>query len=149
MVAKHIAGSTVAPDGSEYVVLTDGQGTLGGSFSSFYPTGATPITASATGTTGATVATLTGASGKTTYIAGFIITADATAAIAGAATVTGTVTGSLNFIQNVGAATSATTLQQNFNPPIPASATNTAITITSLAAGTGGSTAVTAWGFQL
>lgn len=114
-----------------------------------YPSGATAITSSAIGTTAATVATLAGAASKTTYICGFTITADATAALAGAATVAGTISGSLNYIQSVGAATSAQLLSQTFIPPIPASATNTAITITSAAAGTGGNTAVTAWGYQL
>lgn len=114
-----------------------------------YPSGATPITASATGTTAATVATLAATSGKTTYISGFTITADATAAVAGSATVAGTVTGSLNYIQSVGTATVAQILTQSFSPAIPASATNTAITITSAAAGVGGNTAVTAWGYQL
>jgi len=114
-----------------------------------YPSGATPITSSATGTTAATVATLAGASSKTTYICGFTITADATAALAGAATVAGTISGSLNYIQSVGSATAAQLLTQSFVPPIPASATNTAITVTSAAAGTGGNTAVTAWGYQL
>lgn len=117
--------------------------------SSPYPFGATPITASTTGTTAATVATLAAAASKTTYICGFTITADATAALAGAATVAGTVSGSLNYIQSVGAATSAQQLTQSFNPPIPSSAVNTAITVTSAAAGTGGNTAVTAWGYQL
>lgn len=148
MATKQITGMT-APDGSYYTTLTDGSGNILPNQTTGFPSGAVPITASATGTTGATVATLAGVASKTTYIAGFIITADATAALAGAATITGTITGSLNFIQNVGSATSAGILQQNFIPPIPASAANTAIVITSLAAGTGGSTAVTAWGYQL
>lgn len=114
-----------------------------------YPSGATAITSSAIGTTAATVATLAGVSSKTTYICGFTITADATAALAGAATVAGTISGSLNYIQSVGSATSAQLLTQSFIPPIPASAVNTAITVTSAAAGTGGNTAVTAWGYQL
>lgn len=108
----------------------------------------TSITASATGTTGATAATLAATSGKTTYICGFTISSDATAALAGAATVTGTITGSLNYIQNVGSATAAGILTQNFTPCIPASASNTTIAVTSVAAGTGGNTAVTAWGYQ-
>lgn len=147
MVAKQNQG-LYSSDGSHYISLTDGSGNLV-DFSSPYPTGATPITASATGTTAATAATLAAVSGKTTYICGFTITATATAAVAGAATVTGTKTGTLNFIQSVGAATLGQVLSQNFSPPIPASANNTAIVITSLAAGTGGSTAVSAWGYQL
>lgn len=151
MTLKQAPNSFTAPDGSHYVTQTDGAGnliTLPTSASPF-PTGATPITASATGTTLATVATLAAVSGKTTYIAGFTITATATAAVAGAATTAGTVTGSLNYFQGVGVATAPQNLSQNFNPPIPASAANTAITVTSAAAGVGGNTAVTAWGYQL
>lgn len=129
---------TIASD--QALVVTQG---------SQYPSGATPITASTTGTTGATTATLAGTSAKTTYISGFTITSDATAAIAGAATVTGTITGTLNYIQNVGGATASGILTQYFNPAIPASATNTGIAVNSVAAGTGGNTAVTAWGYQL
>src|SRR6267154_1461595 len=146
MAIKQILNSGMASDGSFYVSMADGAGNLLPVQTTGFPSGAIPITASATGTTGSTVATLAGVANKTTYIAGFTITADATAAIAGAATISGTVTGSLNFIQNVGSVTAAGVLQQNFIPPIPASAVNTAIVITSLAAGTGGSTAVSAWG---
>jgi hypothetical protein len=121
--------------------------------SSQYPGNATsaaaPITASATGTTGATTATLAGVASKTTFICGFTITSDATAALAGTATVTGTITGTLNYIQNVGGATAAGILTQSFTPCIPANAANTGIAINSVAAGTGGATAVTAWGYQL
>lgn len=168
-----------APDGSCYMTETDGAGNLVSAGSpvlaagsniigqtgidqttpgttnaviiknTAYPFNAVPITSSATGTTTATVATLAGTSGKTTYISGFTITADATAAIAGAATVAGTISGSLNYIQSVGTATVAQILTQSFNPAIPASAANTAITVTSAAAGVGGNTAVTAWGYQL
>lgn len=108
----------------------------------------TAITASATGTTGATTATLAAAAAKTTYICGFTITSDATAALAGTATVTGTITGTMSYIQNVGGATAAGILTQTFAPCIPGSATNTGIAINSVAAGTGGNTAVTAWGYQ-
>lgn len=117
--------------------------------SSQYPAGATPVTATATGTTAATTATLPGVAGKTTYICGFTISADATTAVAGAATVTGTISGSLNFIQNVGAATAAGILIVPFNPCVPASAVNTGIAVVSAAAGIAGNTAVNAWGYQL
>lgn len=150
MTAKQRPLALQSPDGSYYVTVTDGAGNLTTTPStSGFPSGATPITASATGTTLATVATLAGVSGKTTYIAGFTISAAATAAVAGAATVAGTVTGSLSYYQGVGTAAVPQVLSQNFNPPIPASAANTAITVTSAAAGVGGNTAVTAWGYQL
>lgn len=106
------------------------------------------ITISTIGTTAATTATLAGVSAKTTFICGFAISSDATAALAGNATVTGTVSGTLNFIQNVGTATSAGVLTQTFNPCIPASAANTGIVVNSIAAGVGGNTDVTAWGYQ-
>jgi hypothetical protein len=151
MVAKQYVSAIRSPDGSAYVTLTDGAGNLSVSSttSSPYPVGATPVTASATGTTSATAASLPGVAAKTTYICGFTINAAATAAVAGTATVTGTVSGTLNFYQGVGVATAPATLSQTFNPPIPASAVNTAITVTSAAAGTGGVTAVSAWGYQL
>lgn len=114
-----------------------------------YPTGATPTTNSATGTTGATTATLAAASAKNTYLCGFTITSDATAAVAGTATVVGPVGGTMSFIQNVGAATAAGILTQTFNPCIPSNAVNTAIVVNSVAAGVGGNTAVTVWGYQL
>lgn len=118
--------------------------TTGGGF----PNAATAITATGTGTTASTTATLAAATSKFTYICGFTISADATTAVAGAATVTGTVTGSLNYIQNVGAATAAGVLTQTFTPCIPSSAVNTAIVVTSAAAGIAGNTAVNAWGYQ-
>lgn len=106
------------------------------------------ITASATGTTAAVAATLTGAAGKTTYICGFNIGADATAAVSGTATVAGTISGTMNFLQEAGAGAAVAVTSQTFSPCIPASATNTAITVTSIAAGTGGATSVSAWGYQ-
>jgi hypothetical protein len=114
-----------------------------------YPAGAIPITATNTGTTAVTTATLAANVTKTTFLCGFTIQADATAAIAGAATVTGTISGALNFLQSVGAATVAGSLSQTFSPCIPGSAINTGIAINSAAAGVGGVTAVSAWGYQL
>ena len=114
-----------------------------------YPNGAAPLTATATGTTAATAATLAGTSGKTTYICGFSITSDATAGTSGTAVVSGTISGSLNFVQGVGVAPAVSGVSQSFTRCIPASATNTGIVITSAAAGVGGVTAVSAWGFQL
>lgn len=114
-----------------------------------YPSGAIAETASATGTTLATTATLATAVGKTTYICGFSIRSVATAAAAGNATVTGTITGTLNFTHGTGATPTVIPNDQRFSPCIPASATNTSIAVVSPAAGTGGVMSVTAWGFQL
>lgn len=148
MALKQLQGLQ-APDGSEYVTVTDGLGNLTPLQLTGYPSGSTPVTVSTTGTTAATAATLPGVASKTTYLSGFSITSDATAGLAGTATVAGVVTGTMSFIQGVGVAPAVSNLTMNFNPPIPASAVNTGIVITSAAAGTGGNTAVTAWGYQL
>lgn len=140
-------------DPSAVVVISPNQAAIpvSGSFtsSSQYPTGATATTNSGVGTTGVTTATLAAVSAKSTYLCGFTITSDATAALAGTATVTGPIGGTMSFIQNVGSATAAGILTQTFAPCVPSSATNTAIVVNSIAAGTGGSTAVVAWGYQL
>jgi hypothetical protein len=114
-----------------------------------YPAGSTSITASATGTTAATTATLAGVASKTTYLCGFSIDSNATAGTSGNATVTGTITGTLNFTQPVGASPAVGSTFRTFNPCIPASAVNTGIAVNSIAAGTAGVTSVSAWGFQL
>lgn len=175
MTAKQLTGFQ-APDGSDYMTVTDGGGNLAilvplgqttksasipvtiasdqgtiGAGTSQYPSGATVIAVTATGTTAATVATLPGAVGKTTYISGFTITADATALTTGTATVSGLIgPTTFSYVQTVSAATSgASVLNLGFNPAIPASAPNTAIVVTSAAAGTAGNTVVNAWGYQL
>lgn len=115
-----------------------------------YPAGAIAITASATGTTAATTATLAGAGSKTTYLCGYSIRANATAAVTGNATVTGTITGTLNFTQWTAPLASGLGInEQVFFPCVPASAVNTAIAIISAAPGTGGVVSSTAWGYQL
>lgn len=115
-----------------------------------YPSGATPYTATATGTTGATTATLTGAMSLTTYICGFSIRANATAAATGNATVTGTITGTLNFTQWTAPNASGLGIAEMiFAPCVPASTTNTDIAVVSAAPGTGGVVSVTAWGYKL
>lgn len=149
----------IASDQAPVAVKGSGPAAVSGAvpftLSSQYPTNATTttptaVTATATGTTGATAATLAAVAGVTNFVCGFTITADATALAVGTATLSGTVSGSLNYLQTILAATSGTSvLPQNFNPCIPASAANTAITITSAAAGTGGNTIVNIWGYRL
>ena len=115
-----------------------------------YPSGATPYTATATGTTGATTATLTGAASVTTYLCGFSIRANATAAATGNATVTGVITATMNFTQwTAPNASGLGVTEEIFQPCIPASATNTSIAVVSAAPGTGGVVSVTAWGYKL
>jgi len=115
-----------------------------------YPAGAVAITASATGTTGATTATLAGTSGKTTYICGYSIRANATAATTVTNTITGVITATLSSIMWVSAAATGLGVdEQIFSPCIPASATNTSIAIISGAPGTGGNVSSKGWGYQL
>lgn len=115
-----------------------------------YPVGATPITASATGTTGATTATLAGTSGKTTYICGYSIRANATAAATVTNTITGVITATLSSVMWVAPLASGIGLDEMiFSPCIPASATNTGIAIVSGAPGAGGTVSSKGWGYQL
>lgn len=116
-----------------------------------FPSNSIPMTASATGTTAATAATLPAVAGKTTYLCGFSIRANATAAATGNGTVTGTVSGTLNFTQWTAPLASGLGITEPSIGPacIPASAANTAIVVTSAAPGAGGVVSVTAWGYQL
>lgn len=115
-----------------------------------YPAGATAITASATGTTGATTATLAGTGGKTTYICGYSIRANATAAATVTNTITGVITATLSSIMWVAPLASGIGVdEQIFSPCIPASATNTGIAIVSGAPGSGGTVSSRGWGYQL
>lgn len=115
-----------------------------------YPSGATPITASNTGTTGATTATLAGTSGKTTYICGYSIRANATAATTVTNTITGVITATLSSIMWIAPLASGLGVdEQIFSPCIPASGTNQAIAIVSGAPGSGGTVSSKGWGYQL
>lgn len=104
------------------------------------------ITGNATGTTGAVVGTLAGATGKTTYICGFDVTAVGGTAQVGPVTVAGLVTSSAVYYLASSAAGSV--LPIRYSPCIPASATNTAITITTTANGTASAVTVNSWGYQ-
>jgi len=115
-----------------------------------YPAGAVPITASATGTTGATTATLTNVSGHTTYICGYSIRANATAVTTVTDTITGVITATMSSILWVGPAASGIGTDENvFSPCIPASGVSTSIAVVSGAPGTGGNVSVRAWGYSL
>ena len=98
------------------------------------------------------VATLAAATGKTTYISGFSITGlGATAAGVSLATLAGVLGGTMTFVipVPVGATIGITPLNVNFNPPLPASAVNTAIVLTVPTFGSGNTNAAAnAWGFQ-
>lgn len=114
-----------------------------------YPSKASPVTASATGTTGATSATLPAISTRTTYICGFVITSGGTtSALVQNATIAGTVSGTMNFTY-VDVSSGQGLLGVVFPQCIPASAKNVTIVVTAPAGGTGTVVAVSAWGYQL
>ena len=124
-----------------------------GSFAD-YPAGATPITAASGSVAAATAtATLAGAAGVTTYIAGFEVTgAGATAGLAVSVTVTGTISGTLTYVYvaATGVAVANTPLIVEFAKPIPASAANVAIVVSCPTLGTGNTAnSVVAHGYQL
>jgi hypothetical protein len=100
--------------------------------------------------TGAVTVTLPGAAAKTTYLCGFEVDASATALSTPADTVTGGIDGTLNYFHNAPAvATIGVALAPHyFSPCVPANAVNTQMQVTAGAAGTGGNTALTAWGYQ-
>lgn len=117
------------------------------------PAGATPVVGDSGNVANAiATATLAGASSKTTYISGLVVTA---AGATAAAVVTGTITGLLSgtghftFTAPAGATLAATPLVISFPQPIPANAANTAIAVTLPALGSGNTNAtVQAFGFQ-
>lgn len=110
-----------------------------------YPAGATPITGNAQGTVSAVVATLAAVAGKTTYICGIHIDATGTGSI-GPITVAGLVGSSMVFQATAG--TPVSLPLQTFTPCIPASAPNTAITITTTADASATAVDVNSWGYQ-
>jgi hypothetical protein len=111
-----------------------------------YSSSQTAISGNATGTTGAVVGTLAAATGKTTYICGFDVSAIGGTAAVGPITVAGTNGASL--VYELASSVAGVTLSRTFTPCIPASAANTAITVTTTADGTATAVAVNSWGFQ-
>ncbi len=113
------------------------------------PQGAQPsnLTASSTGTTGAITATLTGGSNRFTYICGFVVTsAGTTAAIVGNITVTGTISGTLNFTYAF-VSSGQGILGIALPGCISSANTNQNIVVNVPAGGAGTTVAATAWGY--
>jgi hypothetical protein len=126
---------------------TDGT-TNGVRLTSQYPSGATAVQGSTTGTTAATSTTLAATASVTNFVCQISIRANATAAATGNATLSdGTKT--YNFTQwTAPAASGLGVVEEIFNPCYPASAANTAWTLTSAAPGTGGVVSVAISGYQ-
>lgn len=113
-----------------------------------YPVGSFPITAIATGTTGAVVGTLAAFPGRTTYICGVDVSAIGGTAAVGPIVIAGLTGGSFTY-QASSTAAGGLPLTRTYTPCIPAATLNTAITITTTADGTATAVDVNAWGFQL
>jgi len=129
-------------------------GGLGADPTNYYPAAGTPIQSSSGNQANvAAVVTMPAVAGKTNYLAGILITsAGATAAAVVSVTITGTLGGTITqtYVCNAGATVGNAPLQMNFNPPIPATGPNVAITVTLPALGAGNTNAtVTAFGFQV
>lgn len=110
------------------------------------PSAAQTITGNAAGTTGAVVGSLAGVTGKTTFICGFDVSAIGGTAAVGPITIAG-LTGS-SMVYQLASTASGVTLSRTFTPCIPASAANTAITITTTADGSASAVSVNSWGYQ-
>lgn len=107
------------------------------------------ISGNAAGTTGAVVGTLAAAALKTTFVCGFNVQGIGGTATSGPITVAGLVGSSQVYQTDVNSATVGKTLAAaTFSPCLPASAVNTAITITTTANGTATAVNVNAWGYQ-
>jgi hypothetical protein len=151
VVASCATGVSPAYDtNSPAAMLTiDQAGNLCVGQSGQYPSASSPITGNGTGSTGAVVGTLAAASGKTTYICGFNVQAIGGTATVGPITIAGLVGSSQVYQTDVNSATVGKTVAQaQFNPCIPASATNTAITVTTTANGTATAVDVNSWGYR-
>jgi len=109
--------------------------------SQVYPRGSTPVAISS-GNVAAAIASaaLPAVAGKTNYITGFQITgAGATAGLPVSVTVTGILGGTLTYTYAaaVGVLVANAPLNIKFDPPLPASAVNTAITVSCPSLGVG------------
>lgn len=131
-----------------------GGGTAAAAGAAGYPAGATPVHAFSGIVANATAsAAIPAVAGKTSYLTGLEVTGmGATAATAVALSLLGTQGGTLGYVVPVpaGATVGITPLVVQFNPPIPASGVNQAITAQLQAFGAGNAqAAVTAHGYQL
>ena len=141
------------PSNALVPLLVDANGNLLVQLASVEPDTITPLSESSGNVANASAAaTLPAVAGKTTYITGFTATAaGATAASVAELTVGGLGGGTQTFIFvfPAGVTVQATTLNVKFEPPLPASAADTAIVVTLPAGGSGNTNAaVVATGFQ-
>ena len=122
-------------------------GASGPSTGTGYPPGSIATTGNATGTTGAVTGTLSALQGRLTYICGFDVSYIGGAAAVSPVTVAGLVGASMVYQLPVATA-AGQTFSRTYGPCIPASAQNTAITVTTTADGTATAVDVNSWGYQ-
>jgi hypothetical protein len=103
------------------------------------------LNAIATGSTGIVTATLPGGAGDTTYLCGFDISAAGGTATISPITVTGLLGGTFTY---QGISAGAVPFSKAFWPCIPASNSNTSISVSTTADGTATAVNVQAWGFR-
>lgn len=137
---SHPAVGVTAEDVRAYVVLPP------------YQSNQTPLIAKSGNVANASAAaTLTGTATTTVYLAGFEVSGSgATAALPVTVTIAGLLGGTIQYTYNfvAGALLGNTPLVVEFDPPLPASAVNTAIVVTCPASGAGGTNnTVVAHGF--
>jgi hypothetical protein len=137
--------------GSAPVTIASDQGpiqtttaTTGGTL----PNAATAIQGNATGSTGAVVGTLAAAAAKTTYLCDFDVSALGTASSVGPIVIAGLLGGSKTYQMGTLATGTQQLLSKNFNPCLPGSAVNTAITITTTADASASAVDVNSSGYQ-
>lgn len=156
-IASPVAGFNFLWNGATFdrqqEAASTGTGALAGAalanLSSQYPSGATAVTASGTGSSSSFLTTLAGTSGKTTYLCGFSARALATAASNGQLTVSNTITANMSYLQWIAPLASGIGIvEEVYNPCVPATGTNTGIGIGTANPGSGGVQSVSAWGYQ-
>ena len=111
-----------------------------------FPPASTPVGAVATGTTGSVVATMAATALVTNYLCEFDISAIGGTAAVGPIVVAGLVGGSRTY--QLSSLAAGVNFSKSFNPCLPASAINTAITITTTADGTATAVDVNASGYR-
>lgn len=121
---------------------------IAGSGNAGYPPGATPASASATGTTGLVSAALNGTAGKFTYVCGFQVSFAGTGGTSGPVTLTNVVGGQMIFQLPAVAASAPVNFSQTFTPCITTAVVNTAIAAVTTANATGTAVDVQIWGYM-
>lgn len=112
------------------------------------PVNAVQVAVTGTSTISNGTAAMPAVAGKTNYVCGFEYEASTTALFYGNTTLAGLLGGTLTFYTFLPAATTGSgTKKASFSPCFPASAVNTAITLTTPAIGSGGAAFFNIWGF--